>query len=395
MSANTLKLAFIGGGVNSAVGYTHFCASQLDDAWKLVAGAFSSNYPVNEETAFSYGISQDRLYDNWQDLLIAEKNEIDAVVILTPTPIHEEMVISALSLDIPVICEKSLTNDLASSARINSALKKNNGFLSVTYNYSAYPMVRELRTRISRGELGKLMQIQIEMPQEGYIRGGKHAKVSPIQSWRTHDGSIPTIHLDLTCHLHQLIYFLTKLHPVTVRAQENTYGKIDNIVDDASALIEYEQDFFARLWVSKSALGYKNGMSLRIFGDNASAFWEQTSPELLTINYADGRREIIERGSFCYTANAPRYNRFKAGHPSGFIEAFANLYTDFANAIIYRKNHRDSKNHDLDLFSGAYSYGIANEGLELMEAIHKSALNKKTLSMNNPIKPELLELKFG
>ncbi len=385
----------IGGGINSAVGYTHVCASQMDNAWQLTCGAFSSKFSVNSESADSYGVSQERTYDNWEELLNREANTIDAIAILTPTPNHEAMLMTALKLGIAVICEKALTHNLSSMRKIHSVLEKYKGFLCVTYNYSAYPMVRELRTRILRRELGNLKQIQIEMPQEGFIRGGKGSVPPAVQPWRANDGDIPTIHLDLTSHVHQMVYFLTKKRPLSVNADHNTFGRLDNVIDDVSAHIAYDDGFRARAWMSKSALGYKNGLSFRIFGENASAFWEQSKPETLTVNYSDGRREIVERGSFCYTANAPRYNRFKAGHPSGFMEAFANLYTDFANAVTYRKNHAGGPMNDLDLYNGAYSLDTAKEGLELMEAMTKSAVAKRSISLSLPISPSLTEIKFG
>ncbi len=395
MNTNTLKLGMIGGGVNSSIGYTHVCASQMDKAWQLTCGAFSSKFSINAESGEHYGVDKDRVYDSWQELLNQEVGNIDAIAILSPTPQHEDMIIAALKLGIPVICEKAITYNLASLYRIKSVLEKTNGFLCVTYNYSAYPMVRELRTRILRRELGELKQIQIEMPQESMIRGAKSAKPSESKSWHACDGDIPTIHLDLTTDVHQMIYFLTKRHPISVRAEQNNFGRYPNVVDDISSLIEYEDCFHARTWVSKSALGSKNGLSFRIYGEHASASWQQSEPETLLINYSDGRREIVERGSFCYTANAPRYNRYKPGHPSGFIEAFGNLYTDFANAVIYRKNHRSYPMNDLDLYNGAYSLNTAQEGLEMMEAMNKSSNSKRLILLNASISSALTEIKFG
>ena len=161
------RIGFIGGALNSAVGYTHFNASRLDGHFKVEAGCFSRKTDQNEQTALTYGVPPERVYSTWQSLLEKERATLDAIVILTPTPSHAEIVIAALEAGYPVICEKALGVSSEECRAINHAVKMQNGFLAVTYNYSGYPMVRELRRMIAEGRLGKIPQIHIEMPQEG------------------------------------------------------------------------------------------------------------------------------------------------------------------------------------------------------------------------------------
>ncbi|BFM06705.1 Gfo/Idh/MocA family protein [Halioxenophilus aromaticivorans] len=366
-----LKLGFIGGGCNSAVGYAHYCAAQLDGEWQLAAGSFSRDERVNAITARQYGVAPDKVYADWQMLLEREAKALDAVVILTPTPEHEAMVCAALSHGLAVICEKSLTPSLAAAKRVRAVCEREQGRLLVTYNYSAYPQIRELQARIESGQLGAIHHVQVEMPQEGFARLQEGGKQPSPQAWRLEDQEIPTLHLDLTTHLHHLVYFLTGQRPLEVMADHNSFGWFPQVIDDATAVVKYSGDMTARYWVSKSSLGYKNGLRIHLSGSLGSAQWVQSQPEELTLNYVDGRREIIERGSPCLVANQIEFNRFKAGHPAGFIEAFANLYREFAMAI---------RHPDTSKGRAVYKdYGLtpAIEGLALMQAMTQSHNNRQ------------------
>ena len=201
-----LSLGFIGGGLSSTIGQAHFAASRLDGRWQLSAGFFSRQTEMNLKTAETWNVPQDRLYESWQGFVTAERDKLDAIVVLTPTPEHIEIVNILIDEGIPIICEKPLVSSLEESDLINQTFKKSHCFLSVTFNYSGYPMVRELRERIRNGELGRVQQIHFEMPQEVFSRSSDTAckTVSP-QSWRLKDGLIPTICLDLGVHLHTLL----------------------------------------------------------------------------------------------------------------------------------------------------------------------------------------------
>lgn len=368
---DALNIGFIGGGLTSAVGYAHYCASHLDGRWQLVAGAFSQNHDTNVKTAYRYGLKEEQTYDDWQKLLESEKHNIDAIVILTPTPDHEEMVIKAISMGVAVICEKALTDSVASCQRIIDAVQKYKGYLAVTYNYSGYPMVRELQQLIANNTLGTIKHIQLEMPQEGFSRLLDNGQKPCPQAWRLHDGDIPTIYLDLSVHLHHLVHFLTQLAPISTIADQSSHGWFDGIIDDSTAIVKYENNVKCQYWVSKTALGHKNGMKIRIYGDKASAEWLQIEPETLLLNHVDGKKEIIERGGICQLGNDLRYNRFKPGHPSGFIEAFANIYTDFADSITQHKT--GTQDHHAKLYGTTPTL----EGLKMLEAMVKSVKSEQ------------------
>ena len=184
MRADPLKLGFIGGGIHSAVGATHFIASQMDGRFKVEAGCFSRHEDCNTQTGEQWKISSERRYRDWRELRAEEQGRLDAIVVLTPTPDHQEPVLAAVGAGYPVVCEKALATSSADASEIRKALAEHRGFLAVTYNYTGYPMVRELRNMLTAGRLGRVQQIHIEMPQEGYLRRDSEGEPRVPQQWR-------------------------------------------------------------------------------------------------------------------------------------------------------------------------------------------------------------------
>lgn len=370
MKSSIVKLGFIGGGLNSAIGMTHKIASQMDNKFKIESGCFSRDNEINMATADSWGIASDRVYANWQDLLKRENNLLDAIVILTPTDLHTEIILKALEYKIPVICEKTLTTSVDEAKQIKVKLEQNKGFLLTTYNYTGYPMIRELKHLINTNKLGKIVQINIEMPQESFIRLNSDGIVPTPQKWRLHDGIISTLSLDLGTHLSNMIYFLTEEKPQGVIALKNSFGHYSDVTDNIMCMIKYSNNIDCRMWYSKSAIGHKNGLKVEIYGDMGSAEWYQMNPEFLIFNDNFGRNITLDRSSKDIAiANQERYNRFKSGHPAGFIEAFSNHYNDIYKAVLAYKNGKD--------YYSDYIFPIDSslEGLKLMEALEKSTEN--------------------
>lgn len=365
----SLKIGFIGGGLNSAVGYTHYASSHLDGMFRLEAGCFSRDKAVNASTGSRYGVEDSRIYAHWKDLLSAEKGNLDAVVVLTPTPSHHEIVRHALIAGYPVISEKALAASIEECLEIDEALRRSEGFLAVTYNYSGYPMFRELLAQCKAGNLGTIHQILVEMPQEGFLRRQANSRISSPQVWRCHDYNIPTISLDLGVHVHHLVNLITGgLHPRRVSAIQSHTGLVDQVVDNVNALIEYDENIVANVWYGKTALGIRNGLRIRVYGSLGSGEWLQSEPESLIIAGADGAVKLLDSGSpDLLEASKSRYQRFKPGHPSGFIEAFANLYSDIATALWNRRGLEEEPTGPV------MGVDHAIEGLYLMDALQKAA----------------------
>jgi predicted dehydrogenase len=371
MMNKTLKLGFIGGSTASAVGYTHFAACRMDGRWDLQAGCFSKREEQNRKSAQTYGVDGGRVYATWEEMLGKEKGSLDAVSVILPTPQHFETVSKCLAAGMPVICEKSLATDYGEAKAISEICAENKGFLAVTYNYSGYPMVRELRRMIRDKALGRILHFQVEMPQESFIRvNEKGEKVVP-QSWRLKDGKVPMMYLDLGSHLHHLIHYLIGERPLEVSALHSGNGWFADIVDNASCLCVYSGGIQGQIWFSKSALGYRNGLRIRIFGSEGSAEWTQGYPEELSFASNDGTKRTIDRGGSVAVAGQQRYSRFKSGHPAGFVEAFANLYCDIADALLM---YQETGAWTSDEVFGAE---LECEGLQFLEAMAASAVSKK------------------
>jgi predicted dehydrogenase len=363
-----IKIGILGGAINSAVGSAHISAIRLSNSYEIIAGCFSRNNLLNIESGIKYGISKENIYENFYELVVNEKNNIDAILILTPTNQHKDQILFCIKNNISIICEKALVTNVKDANEILNLKIKNNTFISVIYNYLGYPMIRELKFMIKNNQFGKINHIQIEMPQEGFKRLDKDGKAIMPQAWRLKDEYIPTISLDLGVHLHILIKYLIEEKPLKVSAIQNSHGNFNNIVDNINCLINYTNNISCSMWYSKSALGKRNGMKINIYGEKKSAEWIQEYPEYLTIADQDGQIKRLDRGcNDVFISNQQRYTRFKAGHPAGFIEAFANYYEDIA---INLNNFISPQS----LINNSECFGVEEsiEGLELFEAISKS-----------------------
>jgi len=371
-----INVAFVGGGINSAVGSAHYAAINLDRNFKLVSGFFSRNNVINEQSAQKYRIEKKRLYYSIEELILNEKNNLDAIIILTPTDQHANQVIKCLKNGIPVICEKALARSKEEINKINKSLVENNGYLAVIYNYLGYPIIRELKEIISNGILGEIIHIQIEMPQESLIKKNKNGNPIIPQKWRMEDKIIPTISLDLGVHLHMLNKYLLAQKPIRVVAKSESKGNHNSIIDNVNCLIEYSDNTICNMWFSKIASGARNGMKIRIYGKKGSAEWIQENPEILYLADSQGKRWILDRTHpDAIVCNQKKYERFKAGHPAGFIEAFANYYNDIAESL---KNYIS-----IGKFISEEVFGIdeSDEGIILFEAVDRSSKENRWIEL--------------
>ncbi len=364
-----LNLGFIGGGLNSAVGRTHFIASQMDQKFQVVSGVFSRNKKINLATGALWNVNKKRIYHDIDEYILSEKNSVDAVAVLSPSTDHFHVLEKLIKNKIPVICEKSFTKNEKEARKICQLIKKHKSYVSLVYNYTGYPMVRELRDMIRSGAFGKIVNIIINMPQEGFMTVDKKSLPYKPQSWRLTDGEIPTISLDLGIHLFHMLRFLVKEKPLYATSIESNYGNFRNLIDDVKCLVKLENKITASMWFSKSALGNKNGLSIGIYGVKGACLWKQETADKIEVSFKNGEKKIIERGSNSYQhSSINRYSRFKSGHPTGFIEAFANMYWDIADDIqLFLKNgkKRNSK------FVFYEEHGL--EGLSFLKKISSSS----------------------
>ena len=359
-------IAIVGGGSDSAVGRAHISALRLTGKFTIKAACFADNPKKNAESAKEYGLDEVKLFRSI-GALIQDEIHLDAIVILTPTNLHYEHVCLAIKNKIPVICEKSLTTSSKKAKQINSLLQKYNGYLVTTFNYLGYPMLREIKNLVTLNSIGRIQQINIEMPQQTFLKKN-NGKAMPPQKWRQRDYEISTISLDLGVHIHSILFYLIEDNPTDVLATFNNYGHIKNVTDDIKVIAKFPNSVSSLIWYSKVALGSNNGLKFKIMGEKGSIEWLQEEPDKFYQYENNGKKNIIDLGDdILKVANQKRYQRFKAGHPTGFIEAFANLYEDIHNSLSCYQN--DGTQTDI---KNLLNMSNSINGLSLLEAFEKS-----------------------
>ncbi|ALP61700.1 Gfo/Idh/MocA family protein [Paraburkholderia caribensis] len=330
-----IRLGLIGGGPGSIIGETHRIAARLDGQYDIVAAALSSNPERARQAARDLGIGAERAYASWQQMLEAEAarpDRIDAVAVMTPNDSHHPICMLALERGFHVICDKPLASDLAQAREIAARVKTTNAEFCVTYCYTGFPMVRQARDMILAGELGEIRQVHLQYVQS-YLAG--HDLPA---GWRT-DGRAGSslVLMDIGTHAFHLGAFVTGLDVTRLCADVGSAIPGRTIDDYVSALLRYENGARGSLWVTNAAAGSEHGLSFRIHGDKGGLEWHQEEPNRLIHRRQDAFEEIITRRLGPATsAGAQRSTRIAIGHPEGYLEAFANLYTEFAQRVATR-----------------------------------------------------------
>ncbi|AMV44011.1 Gfo/Idh/MocA family protein [Paraburkholderia caribensis] len=330
-----IRLGLIGGGPGSIIGETHRIAARLDGQYDIVAAALSSNPERARQAARDLGIGAERAYPSWQQMLEAEAarpDRIDAVAVMTPNDSHHPICMLALERGFHVICDKPLASDLAQAREIAARVKTTNAEFCVTYCYTGFPMVRQARDMILAGELGEIRQVHLQYVQS-YLAG--HDLPA---GWRT-DGRAGSslVLMDIGTHAFHLGAFVTGLDVTRLCADVGSAIPGRTIDDYVSALLRYENGARGSLWVTNAAAGSEHGLSFRIHGDKGGLEWHQEEPNRLIHRRQDAFEEIITRQLGPATsAGAQRSTRIAIGHPEGYLEAFANLYTEFAQRVATR-----------------------------------------------------------
>lgn len=333
--SDPLKTAMIGGGLNSAVGRVHEIAMRMDGKFDLAAGCFSRHAKINEQTGREYRVNPTRVYATPQLLFEQERGKLDVIVIATPSNTHGELIHQALDHDFTVITDKPTVATVAEAESLLERLGPETKKLFTIFNYTGYPIVREMKSLIEAGAIGDVFKLMIEMPQDGFLRMKNMNAANNIQAWRLKDGEICGLSLDLFTHIHSLALFLTGAKPVNAWASMRSVSQVaPGLIDEVDAIVEYDNGMLLNAWYGKAALGYRNGLRVRVFGMRGSMHWDQMNPEGLMLTDACGDLHIRDRMSIdTAVLSAMRYNRFKGGHPAGFIEAFSNYYSDIATSI--------------------------------------------------------------
>jgi len=336
-----LQLGMVGGGQGAFIGSVHRIASRIDDRYQLVAGALSSDPQRALASAAELGIDADRSYSSFKEMAEKESERsdgIDVVTVVTPNHLHVDAAVAFLEAGINVICDKPLSTSQVEGLRIKKSLQTGSAKFFLTHNYTGYPLIREARDMITQGKLGSIRVIQVEYAQDWLserleVSGHKQA------SWRTDPdvtGGAGAIG-DIGTHAYNLLIYVTGLKAIEVAADLSTYVAGRLVDDNGHILLRFPGGAKGQLWVSQVAIGNENALRLRIFGDRGGLDWEQENPNVLWYTQLGGYRQRITRGSNNLGQAALAATRIPAGHPEGYLEAFATLYSDVADVLINKK----------------------------------------------------------
>jgi len=333
-----LRLAVIGGGPGSFIGAMHRQAARLDDRYELVAAALSSHPEKSIAAGRELGLSAERCYADGSALLHAESKRpdgADVVAIMTPNDTHFEFSMAALALGFDVICDKPMTNTLAEARQLHQRVQDTGLVFCLTHNYTGYPMVRQAKTMVANGELGEIRLVQVE-----YVQGGRAAAGPGKKAWKEdpNRGGPSLVMGDIGTHAHNLLRFITGLEVSQVAAEVGSIVP-DRITHDyAGALLRLNNDARGSFWVTQAAAGVENALRIRVSGSLGSLEWQQECPQALTFKPLGAPSQNRTPNGPGTLPLAARSSRIVAGHPEGFHEAFANLYSDAAEAIAARRS---------------------------------------------------------
>ena len=337
-----LRLGMIGGGQGAFIGEVHRIAARLDGRFELVAGALSADAQTAAASAAEVGINSDRSYASFEEMALAEaarEDGIEVCAIVTPNHLHYPAAAALLRAGIHVICDKPLTATLAQAEELAELADSSGLLFAVTYNYSAYPMVRLARQLIAQGKLGEIRVVQVEYPQD-WLATNLEDSDQKQAAWRTDPAKAGAGGCigDIGTHAFHLAEFVSGLRVTQLLADLNSFVGQRKLDDNANMLLRFNNGAKGSLWSSQVATGNENALRIRIYGDKAGIDWSQENPNYLNFTALDGNREILSRGSASIDA-APGYStRLPAGHSEGFLEAFATIYTEFASQLNARKN---------------------------------------------------------
>ncbi len=336
-----LRLAVIGGGPGSFIGAMHRTAARLDDRYELVAGVLSSDAERARAAGASLGIDADRVHGGAIEMLDAEAERddgADVVAIMTPNDSHHEFSLAALQRGFDVICDKPLTNTLDEAREVVAAVEASGRVLCLTHNYTGYPMVRQARAMVGAGELGTIQLVQVE-----YVQGGKAGERDPDPDgdlpWRYDPvrGGPSLVMGDIGTHAHNLVRFVTGLE-VSELAAEVGHIVENRLVDDyAGAMLRFDNGARGSFWATQAAAGVENCLRLRVSGTDGTLEWMQETPTQLTFKPRGAPAQVRTPNGPGTLPLSARASRIVAGHPEGFHEGFANVYSDAAEAIAARR----------------------------------------------------------
>lgn len=332
-----LRYGMVGGGHGAFIGDVHRKAIAMDGKAGIVAGCFSQNYENTLATGDLLDLPKERLYPSYSEMIrgeAARKDQMHFLIIATPNSSHYPIARLALENGFHVVCDKPLTTSSKDAGELKQLAIKKDLFFCVTYAYSGYPMIKHLRDMIGRGELGEIRFVSAEYPQE-WLATPLEKTGQKQSAWRT-DPSLAGISNctgDIGSHIENTVSYLTGLKIKSLCARLDTFGEGRVLDDNASVMVDYEGGAKGLYWSSQIAIGHDNGFKIRIYGTKGSVEWIQEHPNYARASFLDRPSCLLSRGRDPMYSRAQSLSRLPSGHPEGYFECFANLYTTFIAAL--------------------------------------------------------------
>ena len=330
-----IKLGMVGGGEGAFIGEVHRIAARMDERFHLCAGALCSDPERSLKSALDLGLPEDRSYSDYKEMAISESQRgdgINFVSIVTPNHLHYPIAKAFLEVGINVICDKPMTMNSEEAQELIDISESSDLIFAVSYNYSGYPLIREAREIIKKGELGSIRIIKVEYIQDWLTEpientGQKQAswRVDPKKSGI--GGSIG----DIGTHAFHLAHFVTQQLPNKISADLSCFVEGRELDDNAHILMRYESGAKGMIWSSQVAPGNENNLKIQIYGEKGGLIWQQENPNELILNLLNQPSRRLTRGSSFVGDQSARLTRIPAGHPEGYLEGFANIYREVAD----------------------------------------------------------------
>jgi len=342
--ARPIRLGMVGGGQGAFIGAVHRMAARLDGHYELVAGALSSQPERAIASAQEIGLDAGRSYESWEAMLAGEsgrKDGIEAVAIVTPNHLHYPVARAFLEAGIHVICDKPMTAELDEARELRRVADESGCVLAVTYNYSGYPMVRQAREMVRRGDLGKIRVVQTEYVQE-WLSENIEADGQKQAAWRTDPAQAGAGGCigDIGTHAFHLGAFISGLEVEALSADLSAFVENRRLDDNAHILLRFAGGARGMIWASQVAPGNENNLRIRIFGTKGGLDWRQEEPNELIFSPLGEPSRKLTRGGHGALISAARITRVPAGHPEGYLEGFATIYSEVAEAIRAARENR-------------------------------------------------------
>jgi predicted dehydrogenase len=367
-----IRLGMVGGGAGAFIGGVHRMASRLDNRFELVAGALSSSPDKAQASGRELGLAEDRIYSSYKDMAIREarlKNGIEAVAIVTPNHVHYDAAKEFLRRGIHVICDKPLTSTLADAKKLKKVADESGALFVLTHNYTGYPMVRQAREMIANGTLGDLRVVQVEYAQDWLTEAVEETGAKGAV-WRTDpaQSGLGGATGDIGTHAFNLASFVTGLTLDSLAADLDSFVPGRRLDDNAHVMLRFGGGAKGMLWCSQVAPGNENALRLRVYGTKGGIEWAQEDPNRLWFTPFGEQKRLITRGGAGVGDAATRVTRIPGGHPEGYLEAFATIYSEAANAIQAR---RDNTNPDSAIIYPTVDDGV--KGVAFIDACVRSS----------------------